>query len=509
MTVVPIKQELSPEQAAAKEADKQLKKERSIAKRKTGETEARRKAKILDEKHFTVWESGKVRLKTITNLRDTKIIKLDDSDPAEIKKLYGNVWVQHECFTQEGGTKSTVSNLGEYWLNYYPHREYDQVVFMPGKAAPDRCFNAWLGWRLVPKQGDWSIMKNHIYENLCEKDDTNFNFFLDWVAAMLQRPWKVANSAIVMRGEEGVGKGIVASAIGHIMKPHYLPAAKKEQVSGRFNEHLRYTIFLFADEAFFAGDREADGVLKTLITETDMSYEGKGKAIYDSTSCLHIMMSTNNDWAIPAGPQARRYFVLDVPKKEHSEGYFNEMKQQMEENGGCEAMMHDLMQRDLSHYNPYKVPKTKALLNQKILGLHMTNPTYAWLYDKLQNGYFFSGLDWNTLIPTEATYRAFCATVSRTGVKWKDSEDSFGKSLRRIFPGNDLMDKKRKKLGNYWKNNRQLLDNPETKNTRIYHYAFGSLSSCRAAFEKVVGQSIMWNNIDDIEIIDKKEDDEI
>ena len=37
--------------------------------------------------------------------------------------------------------------------------------------------------------------------------------------------------------------------------------------SGRTGRHLRDVVFLFADEAFFAGDRAHVGVVKSIITE--------------------------------------------------------------------------------------------------------------------------------------------------------------------------------------------------------------------------------------------------
>ena len=47
------------------------------------------------------------------------------------------------------------------------------------------------------------------------------------------------------------------------------------QLVGRFNEHLRDCVLLFGDEAFYAGDKQHESVLKGLIAEPFLQMEGK------------------------------------------------------------------------------------------------------------------------------------------------------------------------------------------------------------------------------------------
>lgn len=455
----------------------------------TDKNEAKLLAEQLDTKHFTVWENGKVRLKTIRKSLETGEKILDDSDPSEIKKIYSNVWVNHEYLAADGHIKMTASKLGDYWLDYYPHKEYKELVFMPGLAAPEDCFNAWMGWNITEDpNAKWDLMQEHIYTNICNKDNDIHEYLLDWLAMCVQQPHKPAYCAVVMRGMEGAGKGIFASSFGEFFRPHFLHASKKDQVVGRFNDHLRFKIFIFADEAFFAGDKAAENSLKTLITEHDLTYEGKGKTIFGGKSCLHIMMATNHDWAVPVGPNSRRYFVIDVKDHQVSNGrkYFDPISKQMK-SGGLEAMLSFLRCRQIK-FDPYKPPRTKALLEQKVLGLHASDPPAAWLLDKLSNGYFFSGLEWSDNIPTEAAYNSHKNSCSS---RYKASEDSFGKFLHKVFPD---INKKRVVLSSYWKSTRGLLDNPETGG-QLYHYSFGSLDKCRLEFEKYIGQPIDWDSI--------------
>jgi hypothetical protein len=80
---------------------------------------------------------------------------------------------------------------------------------------------------------------------------------------------------------------------------------------------------------------------------------------------LHLILSSNNDWVIPAGADARRFFVLDVASTHMRDfDYFAAIAAEMD-NGGREALLDLLMQRDLSKFNVRSVPLTSALASQK------------------------------------------------------------------------------------------------------------------------------------------------
>src|SRR5262249_15964508 len=111
--------------------------------------------------------------------------------------------------------------------------------------------------------------------------------------------------------------------------------------------------------------RAHEGCLKTLITEPTLHIEPKGVDAFTVPNCLHIIMASNNDWVVPAGANARRFFVLDVSTKHMQDtDYFAAIEEQMER-GGNEALLDILLRRNLSSFNVRKVPQTGALAVQK------------------------------------------------------------------------------------------------------------------------------------------------
>ena len=90
----------------------------------------------------------------------------------------------------------------------------------------------------------------------------------------------VRTKALALRSCSGVKKGRASGRLGRailrLMRPHAMQITHSKHLTGSFNAHMRTVLFMFADEAFFAGDRANEGALKGLITEDYRVNEGRG-----------------------------------------------------------------------------------------------------------------------------------------------------------------------------------------------------------------------------------------
>jgi len=254
---------------------------------------------------------------------------------------------------------------GSWWLDQEGRMQYDGVVYSPRKPAPDGFLNLWTGFGIEDEQGDWSLYCAHLLDNVCQGSEFIFEYVLDWMANAVQNPGEQGHVTIAMRGREGTGKGMVAKPFQRIFGQHYRYISSPAHLVGNFNAHLHQCSFLFADEALFAGDRKVEGVLKALNTEPLLTIEQKGVDAFQAANCLHIMMASNSDWVLPAGADARRYLVLDISDAQMQNHEYVAALDNEIMTGGAEALLYDLLQRDLSEFNPRKVPHTEALAEQK------------------------------------------------------------------------------------------------------------------------------------------------
>jgi Family of unknown function (DUF5906) len=202
----------------------------------------------------------------------------------------------------------------DIWLAHPERKTYKGGLrFLPGlDEGPSDVYNLWTGWGVDPQPGDWPKMKAHIQEVLCSGSPEYFNYVMNWLARAVQKPGEAGEVALVLRGARGAGKGIFARTFGALFGQHFLHLSNARHLTGNFNAHLRDACLAFADEAFYAGDKQHEGQLKRLVTEPTLMIEAKYANAVSVRNCLHLIVASNDDWVVPAGTDERRFFVLDV-----------------------------------------------------------------------------------------------------------------------------------------------------------------------------------------------------
>ena len=309
--------------------------------------------------------------------------------PADFRSAYENRRVHVGFDTRTGNP--VFDELGKRWLKNADRRQYlGGVVFLPAGKVGEDYLNLWVGFLVEPKKGDWKKMLRHIYRIICNRNKKAFKYLMCWMASVLQHPELQGYAAVIMRGELGAGKGILAQVFLRILGPHALHILSSRHLVGNFNLQLQCCVFAFLDEAFFAGDKQHESVLKGLITEPTLTVEGKYMNPAEQRNYLHIMAASNSDWVVPANIKERRFLVLDV-LDEHANDhtYFAPILRQMKEEGGDAAMMYDLLRVDLSGFNPADIPETEGLRNQKQLSLRLE---FKWFEDVLSRGHVMDAM---------------------------------------------------------------------------------------------------------------------
>jgi hypothetical protein len=242
-------------------------------------------------------------------------------------------------------------------------------------------------------------------------------------------------------------------------------------VAGRFNGHLFDKVLVILEEAFFAGDPAAVAATKALVTNTMLGYEAKGKDAFSAPNYAHVISLTNNDWAVPAGADSRRWLVLDVSearKGDHS--YFTALAAEIE-HGGTEAFLYHLMNMDLSGYNPRVLPGSNALHAQQVETLRRNDPAASWWLYVLYEGAFSvkdGAVDWADEIAAADLQESY--TRAMTGARHAPSFDVAAKKLRKLLPQGALT-KVRK----------------STHGDRYFHYQLPDLQEARRHFKGVTG----------------------
>jgi hypothetical protein len=275
------------------------------------------------------------------------------------------------------------------WLEWEGRRTYRSVVFAPGAEPRPDVYNLFSGFARQPVKGDWSKLRTHIYENMCESDDKLFDWVMTWMAQLIQEPWKKPGSALVIIGDKGSGKTTMLEMLTEIIGKYALSSSQREHLIGKFNKHLGEALLMVCEESFWHGDPSADGVIKDLITNKWAMIEKKGYDTFKSRSVTRVVVLTNHEHAVQASFDERRYCVLRCSNARNGDlDFWGELQDQMYKEGGLEAMMYELL-----HYKPktgdfkilYTPPITAPLQDQQVASL---NGVDRFMYDLLRTGLY-------------------------------------------------------------------------------------------------------------------------
>ena len=427
----------------------------------------------LNSKHAVVPEGGKTIV--ITDEHDPVLDRyvLTRSTFADFRNRYLNEYVDTGRTTRAGEPIRVA--LGHFWLRHPDRREYAGIVMSPNRDVP-KYWNLWRGFTVTPQPGTWTRLRHHIQHVICAGDQTVFAYVSAWLAYCVQHPDRQAEVALALRGLRGTGKGILARALGSLFGQHYLQTANPKHLVGNFNAHLQDCIVLFADEAFWAGDKAGESVLKMLITEPVIPIERKGRDVVLAPNLLHVILASNHDWIVPAGMDERRFCVLDVADTHRQDHvYFAGILEELE-TGGRAGFLHDLLKFDLSGVNLRAVPATEALRQQKVLSLL---PHHRWLFDKLTEGRWLPAHEgWVREVWKDAIHDDYLLRLQKLGVERRSTETELGMLLNKMFPTLRTV--------------RRL----DAHDVRRQMWVFPDLEVCRADFNAATQTAHPWDEDD-------------
>jgi|GEM_PF-5173690 len=342
--------------------------------------------------------------------------------------------------------------VADVWMKHQARKTYKSVDFAPDGGARDGVFNLFRGWAVEP-YADMSaeqaaqqcdLILTHIKENVCRADLEAFTYLIGWYAHLFQVPAEKPGVAVVIRGEKGVGKSKLTEAIAAMLGPHAVTVSQRSHLTGQFNAHHAQALLIVAEEAVWAGDKQAESALKHLITSPTATVERKGIDPTTVKSCARVAMNSNAEWVAPATSDERRFFVLDcgnARKQDHA--YFKAIDDQLygpgrtahqsgQESPGLRALLTYLMRLDLTGSNVRLAPETDALKEQRAASLH---PHEVFLKECLENQEIVrkTWAQSEVLIPKRELYDAYVEDMTGRRRSLPVSREIFAKAIKKMF----------------------------------------------------------------------------
>lgn len=388
---------------------------------------------------------------------------------------------------------------GNLWLSNPRRRTYKSVDFLPGQTDTD-VLNLWTGWATEPKHGECEAWKELVEDIVCGGDAELFDWLCHWFANIVREPMEKSLTALVVVGVEGAGKSLMLNYFGQILGPAYVTVTKEEHIVGRFNSHMGSTLLLHSEEALYGGDKKHAGIIRSLITDPVHMFEQKGVDARKVRNYLRLVLTSNDMYAAPARPNDRRYTVIDMGDRKAPADLIQAVLYEMR-HGGPAALHQELLDMTYTPAIPRTNVKNKSLLRLKSLNL---TPVETWWLETLQTGLLLPDFlnwaqvpdkdDWPPCVSSQALHAAMSIKLRDRNIRMVPSQLMLSHQIEQ-FVGCSLVRAQR----TY--DNPMLDDYPamvKQMNARQHSIInMPALDQCRAAFEKLMGQTFDWPEDDD------------
>lgn len=289
------------------------------------------------------------------------------SEPESVR-VYESTQIFHD---------SKMVNPASFWVNdKYARRNFDNAVFKPYRTNNQinpKHFNHWQGWNVsyiddMPQKEIEEYVQpwlEHIHNVFCSGNKEQSDYFIHWLAHLVQRPDDKPGVAIVLQSGQGFGKGIFVTLLSNIIGRRYVSRiTDAHQVAGGFSGQMKDKMLINFDEATWGGDKKANGRLKALVTEIHLTIEEKHQNAEDIDHYARFLITSNNDYPVPIEHDDRRFFVPDVTTEKPDALYFERLGQLLTNEYAISCFFTYLQDVDLSMVNVRHFPNSAT--RQKI-----------------------------------------------------------------------------------------------------------------------------------------------
>jgi hypothetical protein len=103
---------------------------------------------------------------------------------------YSNRSVPVEVPSGKPGISAVVRMpLAQWWLGHRGRQQYRGITFRPaGPTVIGECLNLWQGWAVEAKPGDWSLIRQHIYEVIAGGNSVFGDYVVSWIVGQSNIP---------------------------------------------------------------------------------------------------------------------------------------------------------------------------------------------------------------------------------------------------------------------------------------------------------------------------------
>lgn len=256
------------------------------------------------------------------------------------------------------------------WFRDPEKRVYKEIAFAP-YADPDKVspqiFNTFRGFAAVLQEDyeepTWFI--DHV-KHLCNNEC--WEFLLNYITHLIQKPEEIPRVGIVMKGMQGSGKDALIDILTKIIGNAYVyRTSAMSSAFGNFTRSLKTSLIYQFNEVEGKHGFENAQLIKDLITRKQHSINEKHKEEYDVDNCCRCFFFSNNLTPLDIPPDDRRFVVYKTADKHKQEYYDNLYQNYIEDDNEINNLYTFLMRRDIPTFKPWAEQQKQRTHNYNIM----------------------------------------------------------------------------------------------------------------------------------------------
>jgi hypothetical protein len=313
--------------------------------------------------------------------RDDEIIMMNKS---HIMTAYEHIQYDKPV-TKKNETFYVKSCFIKDWLVYPEMRTYEKLGCHPhDRKCPSNEFNVWRPFTMesvkkyTPKTEERDKILNHL-KILCNHDEEVYKYFISWIGQMIQFPSEKTVVPVII-GDEGIGKNTIVRLIEKMMgsKKVFETPKPDKFVWGNFNGCMVSSFFVCLNEMEKKIAIEAEGQLKTLITDPWLTINTKGVNEYVIESFHRFIIFTNKPDPVPTSDGDRRKFIFRASDElKRNDDYFKRFYKMLDDTDVIKTMYEYFKSiPNLENFKQMKLPVTEY---QKVLKEYNKSPVQQWI----------------------------------------------------------------------------------------------------------------------------------
>ena len=226
---------------------------------------------------------------------------------------------------------------------------------------------------------------NLVSEVIADNNEEIYNYLLNWISYIIQNPGKKTETAIVLKGLQGIGKNTFTDILCELLSGYSENNINQiGELTGNFNSVVESKMLLILNELKNAGeDRLANfDTLKSIVTDKTIRINEKNQPRRTSENVSNLIFVTNNSYPVKIESGDRRYVVLACNGKyKNNHEYWNNIYNNLNEEFYNNLLTY-FIKRDINNFNPRIIPMTEA--KQDLIEASR-NPVDIWICNNYNN----------------------------------------------------------------------------------------------------------------------------